>query len=212
MSGVEVLEYEHTIVALEIMEDHDDASFLAVFIDGETVQMLKHGLYAVFPIEGYGVLAFFIFETEENGCLYTFFVSDGFEVSEHEERRGILYPHIPIFIYTDHGSRSHLRGKDFMQFGFVILGVDGLNKTLMRGQLYLYFTEGTFPPAALVIELNTFTISSTFCPFKRSLIHLVALKAFLFEITQGTIFGRGRDFMSGVAGFSEEAAMTMTAG
>lgn len=84
------------------------------------------------------------------------------EVSEHEERRGILYPHIPIFIYTDHGSRSHLRGKDFMQFGFVILGVDGLNKTLMRGQLYLYFTEGTFPPAALVIELNTFTISSTF--------------------------------------------------
>ena len=77
MSGVEVLEYEHTIVALEIMEDHDDTSFLAVFIDGETVQMLKHGLYAVFPIEGYGVLAFFIFETEEDGCLYTFFVSDG---------------------------------------------------------------------------------------------------------------------------------------
>ena len=112
--------------------------------------MLKHGLYAVFSIEGDGVLTFFIFETEEDGCLYTFFVSGGFEVSKHEERRGILYPHTPIFIYTGHGSRSHFRGKDFMQFGFVILEVDGLNKTLMRGQLYLYFTEGTFSPATLV--------------------------------------------------------------
>ena len=37
-----------------------------------------------------------------------------------------------------------------MQFGFVILWVDGLNKTLMRGQVYLSFTEGTFPPATLV--------------------------------------------------------------
>ena len=106
MSGVEVVEYKHAIVALEIMEDNNDTSLVAVFIDGETVQMLKHGLYTVFPIEGDGVLASFIFKTKEDGCLYTFFVSDSFKVSEHKERRGILYPYIPIFIYTDPTSEA----------------------------------------------------------------------------------------------------------
>jgi len=88
MSGIEVLKHKHAIVTLEIMEDHDDTPFVAVFVNGETVQMFKHGRYTAFPIETEGVLAFVIFETQEDGCLYTFLISDGLEVSEHKEGTG----------------------------------------------------------------------------------------------------------------------------
>ena len=54
MSGGEVLEYEHVFVAFESMDDHDKTSLVAVFVDGEAVQMLEHGLCTVFPIEGNG--------------------------------------------------------------------------------------------------------------------------------------------------------------
>ena len=51
MSGVKILEYEHAIVALKVVKDHNDTSLVALLVDCETVQMLKHGLYAVFAIE-----------------------------------------------------------------------------------------------------------------------------------------------------------------
>ena len=46
-----MLEYEHAIVALKVVKDHNDTSLVALLVDCGTVQMLKHGLYAVFAIE-----------------------------------------------------------------------------------------------------------------------------------------------------------------
>lgn len=76
----------------------------------------------------------------------------------------------------------------------------------------MYFIEGIFFLVVFVIEFNIFMILFMFCFFKRSFIYFVVLKVFFFEIIEGMIFGRGRDFMSGVVGFFEEVVMIMIIG
>lgn len=107
-------------------------------------------------------------------------------------------------------SGPHFVGVNFFKFGFVILWVYGLYKTLMLGLVHLLLAERTLTPPTLVPILGTLSVTTTFPLYGCSVIHLVTDETLLLQITERFAFG-GSYFVTGVAGFSEEVTIAMAA-
>jgi len=61
MRGVTVLQYEHTVVAFEIVEDDDDVPIVSVHVDGDGFEVVEHVGGAGGTVEGAKVILFVVF-------------------------------------------------------------------------------------------------------------------------------------------------------
>ena len=87
MGFEDVLQNKHTVVALEIVKDHDDVSIVSLLCDGKFVQVVKYVVGTVLTIKHLGLVALGIFQAEHIEGLHTLFVGDGLVINKHKERR-----------------------------------------------------------------------------------------------------------------------------
>ena len=86
MCGVQVLQNKHSIVTLEIVKDHDDTSLIAILVNREGVKMIEEVIRASRTIKAVGFILLLVFAANQNGCLNSIVVGDGFIVRINEER------------------------------------------------------------------------------------------------------------------------------
>lgn len=86
MGCEDVLQNKHTVVALEIVKDHDNVSNVSLLCDGKFVQVDEHVVGAVLTIKHLGLVALGI-QAEHDEGLHFLFVGDGHVINEHVERR-----------------------------------------------------------------------------------------------------------------------------
>jgi len=61
MRGVTVLQYKHTVVAFEIVEEDDDVLIVSVHVNGEGFDVVEHVSGAVGTVEGAELILFIVF-------------------------------------------------------------------------------------------------------------------------------------------------------
>ena len=78
---VTVLKDEHAVVTFEIVKDDNHVTVVSVLVLGYIIEMVKQLSRAFESVEGYGILVFVGFQTDHDGCLVAFCISDGFVVT-----------------------------------------------------------------------------------------------------------------------------------
>ena len=81
-----MLQNKHSIVALEIVKDHDDTSLIAILVNREGVKMIEEVIRASRTVKAVGFILLLVFETNQNGYLDSIVVGNGFIVRINKER------------------------------------------------------------------------------------------------------------------------------
>ena len=203
MHAVEMLEEKHAIVALEVVEEDDDATVVPLTVDGQVVLGLDEPGRAIFPVEENGVVGLGRLVADQDGRLHSLAVRDGFVVGKDQQRGVSLDLDAAVVVgFPYHGTRARGRGGDALGLGQVVVGVHGLDVALMGGQIQALVANGARTPPALVSRTGGSAV------FKLDLVGFLAVGTSLGRLAEG----RRTPVMMRETRVPEEVAVTQAEG
>ena len=154
------------------MEYSNYVPIVPVLINSQRFQPFKERFCTVWTIEELRVVFFVALSTEQDGSLHSLVVYGHFIITIDVKGWVSLYPHSGICILSIglyEVTRPYFVPRHPFQFGIILLFWNGLDVTLMGGDVHLLFTNGAFALTAFVL----FRPTSRFT----SILHFVGLKA-----------------------------------